>query len=198
MSQNLSLSSGVIHLRYSFNPASPWHGLSPLQVASTTAALAGTLETKLSQEMTAPVGQVLPWPEGSKVDVDSDEDDPLSDLRKDIAGLKGNVAIVETTAAGHGDVFTAGLYRTGTLKRIGANPPEVLAELRTASAASVYAACGIPQSLVSAGSDANSTREGARFLHANLINPILSLIGQELMEKAGDGRKRTQSRLVSC
>ena len=175
-------SSGVIHLRYSYNPASPWHGLSPLQVASTTGALAGMLETKLSQEMTAPVGQVLPWPEGSKVDVDSDEDDPLSGLRADIAGLKGNVAIVETTAAGHGDIHGRTL-QDWTLKRIGANPPEVLAELRTASAASVYAACGIPQSLVSAGSDANSTREGARLLHSNLVNPILSLIEQELMEK---------------
>lgn len=174
--------SGIIHIRYSFNPASPWRGLSPLEVASTTGQLAGILETKLGQEMTAPVGQVLPWPEGSKVDTDSDEDDPLKDLQADIAGLKGNVAIVETTAGGFGD-HNSRPFQDWQLKRIGANPPEVLAELRKASAASVYAACGIPQSLVSAGSDANSTREGARFLQTNLINPILSLIAQELMEK---------------
>ena len=172
----------VVHLQYSFNPATPWHGLSPLQVASATGQLAGTIETKLGQEMTAPVGQVLPWPEGSKVDVDDDDDDPLSDLRSDIASLKGNVAIVETLAGGHGDYHGKPL-QDWQLKRIGANPPEVLAELRKASAMSVYAACGIPQSLVSAGSDANSTREGARFLHANVINPILNMIQAELIDK---------------
>ena len=116
------------------------------------------------------------------MDTDSDEDDPLADLRADIAGLKGGVAIAETTAGGHGD-HHGRTFQDWQLKRIGANPPEVLTELRKASASSVYAACGIPQSLVSAGSDANSTREGARFLHANLINPILSLIEQELMDK---------------
>ena len=175
-------SDSVIHIQYSYSAANPWRGLSPLQVASTTGQLAGTLETRLGQEMTAPVGQVIPWPEGSKPDVDSDDDDPLGDLRADIAGLKGGVAIVETLAGGLGDHHSRP-FQDWQLKRIGANPPDVLAELRQASAASVYAACGIPQSLVSAGSDANSVREGARFLHANVVNPILSLIEDELTDK---------------
>ncbi len=171
----------VIHVQYSYAPDAPWNGRGPLDSAFETAKLAGTLENRLALEMTAPVGQVLPWPE-SKANVDDEDDDPLDDLRKDIASLKGDIAIAPTTAGGHGDPAGAphGDY---SLKRIGATPPEVLEKLRTSSASSVYAACGIPQSLVSPGSDANSTREGGRFLHSNVINPLLGLLAQELRDK---------------
>ena len=171
----------VLHIQYAFSPDAPWDGRGPLEAAFETSKLAGTLENRLALEMTAPVGQVLPWPE-SKADVDTEEDDPLDDLRKDIASLKGNVAVVSTTAGGLGDRMAAP-HGDWSLKRIGAAPPEILERLRTSSASSVYAACGIPQSLVSAGADANSTREGARFLHANVINPLLGLLAEELEKK---------------
>lgn len=171
-------SESVVHVQYAYSPDAPWDGRGPLDAAFETAKMAGTLENRLALEMTAPVGQVLPWPE-SKADVDDEDDDPLDDLKKDIASLKGNVAVVSTTAGGVGDPMAAP-NGDWNLKRIGADPPDILEKLRNSSASSIYAACGIPQSLVSAGADANSTREGARFLHANVINPLLSLLAQEL------------------
>ena len=99
--------SAVVHVKYSYDPARPWLGLSPLQWASATGTLAANLEKRLGQEAGGPVGHVLPVPQdpengdGDGED-DSAEEKALDTLRKDLAVLNGKTALVETTAAGWG------------------------------------------------------------------------------------------------
>ena len=54
-------SAQVIHVRYSVDPSRPWRGLSPLESASSTAALASNLEQRLAEETGASVGRGFPF-----------------------------------------------------------------------------------------------------------------------------------------
>ena len=92
--------------------------------SSSTGALAASLELRLGQEAGAPVGQVIPVPEdgGTK---------SLGELRKDLMKLKGNLALVETTAAGFSEGKLAAPREDWQPKRFGADPPATLASLRT-------------------------------------------------------------------
>ena len=74
--------AGVVHCRYAVDPSQPWIGKGPMQLASSTSKLTATLESKLAEEVSAAVGQLLPIPEEAT-------DDQKAALRADIASLKG-------------------------------------------------------------------------------------------------------------
>ena len=121
-------SDGVLHVRYAYSEAAPWRGIAPLGWAARTGALAAALERSLADEAGGPVGSLVPVPEGQREPTDGDQegDDPLADLKADVAKLRGALAFVETMAGGYGD-------RGGRPdadwkpRRIGADPPETLA-----------------------------------------------------------------------
>ena len=75
-------SDSVLHLRWSVDHARPWAGVSPLQRASDSGALAGWLEKRLSEEASGPVGSFLPvarYEPAPDADLaDPDADDPLA------------------------------------------------------------------------------------------------------------------------
>ena len=136
--------AGVVHLRWSAAAHAPWRGVGPLQWARQTGRLAGSLEQALADESGGPRGSVLPAPEGQREATDDDaaDADPLAPLRADLAKLRGGLAVVESMAGGFGD-------RGGRPdsdwkpRRIGAEPPEALIDLRAGAALAVYAACGV-------------------------------------------------------
>ena len=128
--------AAVIHGRYSVDPARPWAGVSPLAWASLTGRLHASLEDAIADEAGGTRGHVLPvpqGPDGDEVDADGNPADPLSDLRKDIASLRGKTALVETVASGWGEGSLAAPRADWKPQRIGANPPPSLATLRTDS-----------------------------------------------------------------
>ena len=176
--------AGVIHLRWTASPRQPWRGLSPLQWASETGRLVGALEETLADESGGPRGHVLPIPEGQRepTDDDADGDDPLADLRADLVRLRGGLAMVESMGGGFGD--KGGRPDSDwKARRIGAEPPDVLAKLRTDAAMSIYAACGVPPSLVTLPADGTGQREAwRRFLHAS-ISPVARIVQGELRAK---------------
>ena len=93
--------AGVVHAVYSVDPARPWEGVSPIRRARLSAALASSLETRLSEEAGASTGRVLPFP-----DTGADAGDaagPLATLRADLAALKGKTALVPSRATGWGE-----------------------------------------------------------------------------------------------
>ena len=162
--------AGVVHLRWSTAPGRPWAGVSPLQWASDTGRLYRALEEALADESAGPRGHVLPIPEGQRepTDDDADGDDPLADLRGDLVRLRGALALVETMGGGYGDKG-ARPDSDWKSRRSGAEPPDVLAKLRTDAAMSILAACGLPASLVTMPADGTGQREAwRRFLHGSV------------------------------
>lgn len=179
-------SASVVHCRYSVDPARPWLGLSPLQWASATGALAGNLEKRLGQEAGGPVGHVIPYPQdpdSGASDDDESDDKPLDLLRKDLAALNGKVALVETTAAGLGEGRAAAPPVDWQPRRFGADPPPALGVLRSDAGQSVLAACGCPPSLFQPNADGTSQRESWRRFVMGSVEPVAELVAAELAAK---------------
>ena len=165
-------SAGVLHLRYAVSHVAPWRGISPLQWASSTGALASNLEGRLSEELSAPVGLIIPMPQG---------EGDASDLTDDISKLKGYPTVVET-AYSTGDPATrpAADWRA---RRIGADPPESLQGIRDSAGQSILAACGVPPSLFVANSDGTAQRESLRRFVSGSCQAVARLIETELSAK---------------
>ena len=107
----------VLNPRIGATPARSWRGQSPLPTLTTT--LAGILESKLIEEIKGPQGSVVPVPHTGN----------LGGLQADIAGLKGRTVLVESTSGGYGDAAAAP-KADWMARRIGANPPTSLMQLR--------------------------------------------------------------------
>ena len=144
--------------------------------------LASAIEKALADEAGSPVGSIIPVPQGQQTVEDDDGNDPLAALNADVAKLRGGVALVETLAGGFGD---KGVRPDSDWKprRIGADPPEALNEIRSAAALTVFGACGVPPSLVTLPADGTGQREAwRRFLHGS-VSPVARLVEAELQVK---------------
>ena len=161
----------VIHPRIGATSERPWEGSGPLSRSSATSKLAATLETKLTQEVGGPVGNVLPLPHTGSITA----------LQADINKLAGRTVLVESTSGGYGDKDSApkGDWLT---RRIGADPPESMIGLRKDVQASILAACGCPGSLLERADGTLAREEMRRFLHST-ISPVARMISGELAQK---------------
>ena len=164
----------VVHARYACTPTEPWRGVSPLAHSRATSDLAAMLETRLSQEVTAAVGTLIPIPANAS---------DTTELQDQLARLRGKIALVPTTAAGWDTDGRAGAPRSDwRAERLGANPPGVLDMLRSSSAKHVLAACGVPVELVESSEAAGAREAFRRFLHAT-VAPAARLVELELCAK---------------
>ena len=171
----------VVHCRYSFDPARPWLGLSPLQWASATGRLAANLELRLGEEAGASVGYLFTFPQAPKRG-DSDADDQTKALRADIRSGKGRHLLVQTTAAGLGEGRQAAPAKDWVQNRFGADPPQALSTLRTDAALAVLGACGVPVSLAT-DADGTSQREGWRRFVMGSVEPVARMVAREIGAK---------------
>ena len=112
---------GVVHCRFSSDPATPWKGVSPFQFASLTGALLANLEKTLAAEAGAPSGYVLPTPKDGA---------DTTALQASMKTLRGHTGVVETTVAGWGQGNSLAPRQDWAVKRFGGNPPSELRELR--------------------------------------------------------------------
>ena len=168
----------VVHVRYAVDGMRPWSGISPMQHASETGRLAGLLERALADEAGAPVGSIIPQPEGAR------EPDGLATT---ITGLRGKVLLTETLAAGSGD-------RGGRpdadwkQRRIGADPPATLNTIRTAVEHCVLACFGVHPSIAAGVGDGTLARESWRRFQAGTVEPLARLVEGEVAQKLGPCR----------
>ena len=169
----------VVHARYAVDPARPWLGISPLQWARATGTLAANLEQRLGEEAGGTVAHVLPIPQDGG---DGTDDDPLASLKLDIKAARGGTVLTETTSGGWGEGRIAAPNSDWASKRIGANPPAVLPELRNHVFGAVMAACGVPVSLVT-DADGTSQREAYRRWYATSVKALGDLVAAELSAK---------------
>ena len=159
----------VLHPRIGVTSKRPWEGESP--IPSSTAKLAAVLETKLTHEVSGPVGNVLPLPHKGSV----------TQLQADIDKLAGKTVLVESTAGGFGDKEAAPKMDWQS-RRVGANPPESMIGLRKDVQASILAACGCPGSLLERSDGTLAREEMRRFLHST-ISPVARVVADELAVK---------------
>ena len=173
----------VIHARYAVSHVEPWRGLSPLTLAGITGRLAVALETALRDEAGGPVGNLIPLPvdAGGETDDPADDSDPFATLKTMIAKLAGRVGLVETTAAGYGEGRAAAPNEDWKPRRLGANPPGSLVDLRAAVEETVLSACGVPPGLARAAG--GESRESYRRWFAASVLPLAALVQSELRDK---------------
>ena len=163
-----------VHCRICTTPTEPWRGVSPLAHSRATSDLAAMLEVRLSQEVVSAVGTIIPIPANAG---------DTTEIQQQLAGLRGKLALVPTTAAGWDTDGRGGAPRSDwRVERIGANPPSVLDMLRSSSARHVLAACGVPIELVEPAEGSGSREAFRRFLHAT-ISPAAALVRDELQAK---------------
>ena len=174
-------SAAVIHVRYAVDAVRAWRGISPLEWARSTGTLAGNLEHRLGEEAGAPVGSYLALPRADGDDPD-DPDDPLSDIRADIRKAGGSQVLVETTAAAYGEGRGGAPMTDWKPNRFGANPPDVLAGLRSSVGMAVIAACGVPQALATAADGTSQRESWRRFVHGP-VAALGAIVGGELGRK---------------
>ena len=170
---------GVAHCAWAWDARQPWRGRSPLALAGESGRLARALERALADEAAGPVGHLIAMPlDATDEDTNGDGDaDPLAPLKREIAGLRGRVGLVETLAAGYGEGRAAAPAQDWQARRIGANPPDSLPVLREAVESTVLACCGIPPDLVRGGPGGREAYR--RWTHA-AVAPLARCVSDEL------------------
>ena len=176
--------SEVLHFKWSYDSALPWVGVGPDARAPVTGRLHGALESSLAGEVSGPQGSDIPVPQSLEKGGDEDdaEADPMFDLTRDIRGLRGSVALVETAFAGFGEGRAESPAKDWIVNRKGPNPPDSLIELRQQSFERILASFGIPSALFGR-TDATSRREAWReYLHSGL-HPLAEIIAEDVVLK---------------
>ena len=171
--------ASMLHCRYSVDSARPWYGISPLGWARSTGTLAANLESRLGEEAGAPVGHVIAVPSDGG---DGGDDDPLAQLKADLAGARGRTILAETVAAAWGEGRQAAPQADWKAQRFGAAFPEASVSLRTEASMAVLSACAVPVSLVT-DADGTSQRESWRRFVLGSVEPLLAIVAQEVEAK---------------
>ena len=171
----------VLHLRWSTDPARPWEGVGPMESASQTSRLVGSLETRQAEEAAAPVGSILPMARGPQ-DPD-DEADPLGQLRDDLRNIGGRTILTESQMA-TGDRATAPQRDFG-LTRLGGNIPISMTALRTSVGLDVARAAGIPLALVEPLATGTGAREAWRRFTGTSAMAVAHILSDEIELKMG-------------
>ena len=188
-------SAQVVHVRYATHPSTPWRGRGPLHLAGLSGVLAVALERQLGQEAGGPVGHLIPVPQDAS-GTDNDDDDPYGPLKRQIATLRGRVGLIETTAAGYGEGRAAAPQDDWKPRRIGANPPASVPELRLQAEQTILSACGIPPGLARA--EGGESRESYRRWYAASVLPLARLVESELTAKLGAAVRLDFSNLAAA
>ena len=168
-------SAGVVHVKYSIDPGRPHRGVGPLKRAALDADLLSAIVTRLGEESGAPVAHVIPSP------VDGAADSTAT-LRADIRAAKGGVLFAQSQLSGYGDRASAPASDFA-VKRIGANPPDVLRAIASETGERLQEALGIPSALLVANSAGIARREALRmWVHCH-VAPLGRIVAAELSDK---------------
>ena len=168
-------SAGVVHVKYSTDPARPHRGVGPLKRAALDADLLSAIVTRLGEESGAPSALVIPSPiDGQAASTEM--------LRADLKAARGGVVLAETMASGYGDKASSPLA-DWAVKRIGADPPDVLRALAAETGERLMEACGVPSALLVANSAGIARREALRFWVHCHVSPLAWIVSSELADK---------------
>ncbi len=181
--------SGVAHLTYMVDPVRPWLGRPPWASASLSGTLLAGIERQLAGEAGSASGYILPTPDvgdrGQEGENADEEDDPLTTLRRDLAAAGGRTVLAPTTAAGYGAGPGAAPSKDYKPERFGFAPPETAVEARRDVERSILAACGVPPVLANHAAPGTSMREAWRQMTVGTVEPLATIISDQLSEALG-------------
>lgn len=172
--------AGVVFLRWGSTPGAPYIGLGPTQWASTSAKVSAETERSLGDDAAGPLAKLMPVPSDGG---DDTEDDPLRELKADIAAARGKALLVETTSGGWGDGRVASPRADWKASRLGPDPPAAAVKLATDAFDRTLATCGLNPGLFSSTGDGTRMREGLRQFHLGTVLPLAKIIAAELSAK---------------
>lgn len=165
----------VIHCKYMVESERPWKGIGPLDVARSAGRLNAEVNSTIQDEVGGPRGSVIPVPKDGGSGT-------LEPLKQQLAGLKGKLALVETTAGGYGQGQAFAPRGDWTPKRLGAAMPDALVNLRNDADRLVLGLLGVPIGLLER-TDGAAMRESWRQLLHSTIAPLGKLVEKELRDK---------------
>ena len=172
----------VLHVRWATERGRAWEGVGPMQAARSTGQLVGGLETRQGEEVSAPVGMIIPMQRADGDDPEA-EDDPLMLLRNDIKTSRGRTLLPETQM-GSGDPAQRP-HADWKSVRFGGSIPEQHIDLRTKVGMSVASACGVPVALVEALATGIGQREAWRRFTLTSCAAAWTIIADEVEAKMG-------------
>ena len=169
-------SGSMVHIRLQSDPEQPWRGVAPLASAAIAGRLSAETMMALADEASGPRGMLLPTP--------VDGNDPtIATLKADLKSLRGKVALVESTSSGWAaDGSQSRPKGDWEGRRLGAAPGAALIQQADLASREVFAACGVPLSLVQQ-SEGTGQREGFRRLLHSTIMPLAKIVSEELSNK---------------
>ena len=181
--------AGVLHFMWSFEPARPWRGVSPIAAAALAGRLAAETAKALADESSGPRGSLLPTPKGG--------DDPTVDaLKADIRTLNGQTALVESMKSGWQGASNAREAPADWIaRRLGANPPAGLVSLHETASREIGLAAGVPVALLSESAPGTASREGWRQYIFSTVSSVGRLVSAELSRKMGASIRLTWQEL---
>lgn len=178
----------VAHVQYGRSVARPWEGRAPWAAASLSSDLLAGVERQLSGEARGKSGYVMPMPDvgdHGQGENDAEDADPITALRRDLAGADGSTVIAPTTAAGFGAGPGAAPGRDFQSARFGMGPPESVVEIRRDAERSILGAYGLLPVLFNHQAPGASLREAWRSAHTLSVEPLAELVGSQLSEALG-------------
>ena len=181
VTRNVS-NDAVIHVRIHVDPARPWQGRNPLAACPAFSEASRRLERYIEIELRTPVGKIIPVPQAAAdyETADGDTVSPLKALKDGLQNLDGKIATPETMNA-TGDGRAAAPAKDWTPQALQPVFPASTPEILELTRSSVYAACGVPSALWSAG--AASTREAFRAFLVSCLKPITNVMVEEFATK---------------
>ena len=182
--------ASVVHIRINAASESPWLGSSPLASAGLSSRLLSRLELRMSEEAGSRSGYLLPIPSGTPEEIQDG-------LKRDLANMKGNVGLVESTAAGWGQGRDNAPQVDWQHRRFGATIPVGNIEIRRDASADVLGVIGVPPAMWKA-TDGTSLREGYRQFLASGLRAYATLIESELSLKLERPLRLNFSRLAAA
>ena len=165
---------GVIHLRYSSQPESPYIGLSPLYFMQETAGLIYSLDRKFDEEAQTSTGQI--------VSLTMDATTPQSQIDYDehykrLSQMQGGIFIERQNRE-------RGSYQSfAGRQRIGPEFSDNMIQLRDRLEANIASAFGIPIELLIADGEGTATREAFRRFILTTVQPLAIKVEEELSIK---------------
>ena len=164
----------VFHPRICSRPEDPWRGRSPLANMPETVRLLANIEVSLADEMSGPIGHVMPIPSLAAAGT----------LKDDLVHLKGRTTLGETTRSGWGQGQGQAPGADFRPERIGPEPTQSTVALREQAAQLVLAACGVPVELLQRSEGGGAREAWRRFLHGT-VAPIGRIVGAEAARALG-------------
>ena len=177
--------SGVVHVRYAYDPARAWIGLSPLDIATQAGKLGAEINQALADESAMPRGGILPLP--SEPDAELDENgnpkpSNTSKLERTLGNLAGKIMTTESMSASADGGYMDAPKDDWLVKRVGADFKQPLVELRRDADSLILGLCGVPVEFL-AGADGAALREAYRRMLFGTIQPLGMIVAHELSAK---------------